>query len=245
MGAIPSFIKVKDETVYYNGAGELLLFIPEVLFEKEIAVVEGEYIETLGVLNYAVVPKVGDKVKKVKTFYLPTRFVTKPGKIEKVKDFAISPNYTADFRICHYENNGSDEIIHETRVPKDMLAVDQLFSLMVTTGNTPKTINYYDLYKYHLDSIDMAGNKYGMAGSLFGLLVSELCRDPDDINKPFRLGKNIDKNPYSYIPISIKEVPKLTTTFMSLTSENFDDAVVGAIMNDSDKTSPLERVLMG
>ena len=89
------------------------------------------------------------------------------------------------------------------------------------------------------------GASYGLPASDFGLLISELCRDPVDINKPFRMCKALDKDPCSYVPISVKDIPKLVSPVTSLTSENFDQAMVGAIMNKNNSDTPLERVLTG
>lgn len=243
--ALPSYLKVKDESVYYVGEGEFLLFIPEVFFDRKVAVIEGVHVEVIGILNYSVNPPQNNLSKDLKTFYFPSRFITKPNRIEKVKDFAITKNFTADYRILHYENNKKDKIIVSTKVVQDIENVEDLFRLFVNTGNIINTINYDEIYKYFYDAMTINGKGYNLPASLFGLLVSELCRDPDDINKPFRLGTAIDKDRYSYKPVSIKEVPKLVSPFTSLTSENFDKAVVGAIMNKNNGRSPLERVLIG
>ena len=245
--AIPAFLKKKEDTVYYSGKGEFLLFVPEVFFERKCAVVEGEFVELLGICNYAINENPGktDISKNIKTFYFPSRFITKPGKMEKVKDYSITKNYTADYRIFHYEDNGEDQIIVSTKVPQDITNVEDFFRLFVNTGNIPNTINYDDIYKYFLDSIKINGNSYNLPASLFGLIVSELCRDPKDINKPFRLGSSIDSDKYSYESISVKDIPKLVSPFTSLTSENFDKAVVGAIMNKNNQSTPMERILTG
>ena len=244
---IPGFLKVKEESVYYSGEGEFLLFVPEVYFDRKVAVIEGNFVELIGICNYSVNNKSGkiETGKKVKNFYFPSRFITKPGRIEKVKNFAISDDYISDYRIFHYENNGEDQIIVSTKVPQDITNVEDFFRLFVDTGNIPKTIPYTELYKYFLDSIEINGSSYKLPASLFGLLVSELCRDPKDINKPFRLGKSLDSDLCSYNPISVKTVPKLVSPFTSLTSENFDKAVVGAVMNKNNDSTPLERVLTG
>lgn len=244
--ALPSFIRVKDDSVYYNGENEFLLFVPESYFDRRIAVIEGVYVEMLGIANYAVNVKPGGSVNKnVRTFYFPARFTTRPGRIEKVKDFQLTPNCKEDFRIFHYTNNKEDQIIVSTKVPQDILDVEDFFRVFVDAGHILTTIPYDELHKYFLDSIEISGNSYNLPASQFGLLVSELCRDPHDINKPFRLGTAIDKDMCSYKPISVKDVPKLVSPFTSLTSENFDKAVVGAIMNKNEESTPLERVLMG
>ena len=156
----------------------------------------------------------------------------------------------ADCQInCLYMTEAGSVYITKKEVPMmgflDIENVEDLFRLFVNTGNIINTINYDEIYKYFYDAMTINGKGYNLPASLFGLLVSELCRDPDDINKPFRLGTAIDKDRYSYKPVSIKEVPKLVSPFTSLTSENFDKAVVGAIMNKNNGHSPLERVLIG
>lgn len=244
--AIPGFLKVKGETVFYDGNGEFLLFIPEVYFDRTVAIVNGEYVETLGILDYSIISE-NDKdiTKNLKTFYFPSKFTTKPGKIEKVKDFQITKNFKADYRILHYTNNSIDEIISSTKVPQDIDNVTDFFRLFVDTGNIPKTIRYDDLWKYVVDSMRVNGYSYDLSISMFGVMISELCRDPSDINKPFRLSKAIDQDMCSYTPISVKTVPKLVSPFAALTSENFDESIVGAIMNKNNTPSPMEKVLTG
>ena len=244
---IPAFLKVKEETVYYSGENELLFFVPEIFFDRKVAIIDGVYVELLGILNYAVNVKPDTTIspKNIRRFYFPSRFVTKPGRIEKVKNFALTPNYTADFRIFHYTNNGEDEVIVSTKVPQNIDNVEDLFRLFVDTGHIPKSISYDNLYEYLIDSMTINGGSYKLQAQLFGVLVSELCRDPQDINKPFRLGTAIDKDRYSYTPISIKEVPRLVSPFTSITSENFDNAVVSAIMNQNNTPTPLEKILTG
>ncbi len=244
--ATPSFIKQKKDVVFFNGDGEFLLFVPEVFFDRNLATINGEYVELLGILNYSTIKKETDDVtKNLKRFYFPSMFVTKPGRIEVRKNFQLTKNYVEDFRVFHYADNGIDEIISSTRPPQNIDYVNDFFRLFVMTGNIPKSIPYEDIYKYFIDSMAVNGFSYNLSMSLFGMIVSELCRDPKDINKPFRLSSAIDTDPCSYNSISIKTIPKLVSAFSSLTSENFDEAVVGAIMNDKVSSSPMERVLMG
>ena len=83
-------------------------------------------------------------------------------------------------------------------------------------------------------------------GSGKTILMSEICRDPNDISKPFRLSSaKKNKEWTNYIPISIKEIPKYVSPYVSITSENFDDSIVAASMMTNAKYSPLERVLTG
>lgn len=244
--AIPGFLRVKDDSVYYSGDGEFLLFVPESFFERKVAVISGEYVELLGTLDYSIIKKPGDDVtKNLKRFYYPSKFITKPGHIESRKDFALTDNCKGDYRIFHYTDNKVDQIIVSTKTPEDIDNVSDFFRVFVTTNNIPNTIPYDEQYKYYMDSMALNGFSYKLPASLFGVLISELNRDPHDINKPFRLGNAIDKDMCSYRPISVKTVPKLVSPFTSLTSENFDESVIGAIMNKNNTPSPMEKVLTG
>lgn len=244
--AIPGFLKVKNDSVFFAGEGEFLLFIPEVYFDRQVAFVNGEYIETLGVLNYAIRKKPTDDISKnLKTFYFPSRFNTKPGSVEKVKNFHITNDCTADYRILTYRNNGIDEIIESIKVVEDISNVEDFVRLFVNTGNISKTIPYDKLHEYFLESIKLNGSSFNLPASFFGILVSELCRSPKNINKPFRLSKDCDENAYSYTPINITTVPKLVNAFTALTSQNFDEALVAAIGNDSDMRTPMQDIFTG
>jgi hypothetical protein len=75
------------------------------------------------------------------------------------------------------------------------------------------------------------------------MMMSEICRDPKDESIPFRLSGN--KNMYDYKPISVKMVPKYVSPYAAITSENWDQAVVSAILNKPGKKSPMEPILMG
>ena len=39
--ALPSYLKVQDESVYYTGEGEFVLFVPDSYFTKKIAEIAG------------------------------------------------------------------------------------------------------------------------------------------------------------------------------------------------------------
>ena len=64
--ALPSYLKVQDEAVYYTGEGEFILFVPDSYFTKKIAVIEGEFVELIGILNQSrLLPKETDITKHI------------------------------------------------------------------------------------------------------------------------------------------------------------------------------------
>ena len=83
---------------------------------------------------------------------------------------------------------------------------------------------------------------------IFRLMVSELCRDPQDLSKPFRLSKQIQHSMYGYRQISVKQIPKFISPFVALTSEGWDESLMAAIQMSAEGSgvaSPIERVVTG
>lgn len=247
---IPSFLKLKDEALYYNGEGEFIFLVPEIYFERNHAIITGEIVNMIGILNYNFIKKDGDDyTKDLKVFRFPTIFLSKPGRIEKVKNLKI-PGVAGngeDYRILHYANNDEDQIVCSIRVPQDISYVEEFMQIFVKTGKIPKNIPYDTLHEYFLENMALNGGDYGITPQEFGLVISELCRDPSNISRPYRLSKAIDKSMIDYTAISIKEIAKVISPFTSVVTENWDEAVISAgLIEDKDiKNTPMERIMMG
>ena len=101
---------------------------------------------------------------------------------------------------------------------------------------------YKELHELYLQNIALNGDAYPVSAQLLGIIVSETARDPKDVTVPYRLSKNKSAG---YKLVSIKDIPKLISPFTSLTSENWDESIVNAIVNDDKgyKESPLERLM--
>lgn len=241
---LPNGIIKKDESVYWAGKGEFLLFVPDFYFDMKLAVITGEFVSVLGVLNYAISTD-SNTYGKIRQFYFPSMFTTKPGYIEKIKNFEITECYKADYRVFHYTNNNIDQVISSTKISKEIGNVEDLFRLFYKTGKTPNTVMYDEMQNYPMSSIEVAGSSFGINIGLFGIVQGELCRDPEDLSKPFRLSSTIDKNMCGYKEISLSDAPKYVSPYASLTSENFDSGVIGAVMSKPKSPSALEKVFTG
>ena len=247
--AIPSFLKKKEDTLYFNGDGEFIFFVPEIFFERKCAIVMGEFVNLIGILDYAIVKKSEDidKVpKNIKTFNFPTQFLCKPGKIDKVKNFKIKESAKGeDYRLLRFTDNGEDQIVVSTKVPEDLSNVEEFFNLFVKTGNIPKSIPYDKLHEYFFESMELNGNSFAVSAQLFGIVISEICRDPHNIDNPYRLSKSIDQDFYSYNSVPITQIPKLISPFTAITSQNWDESIIYACNMDAEniKNTPLERVM--
>lgn len=240
---LPSWLKKDKDMVKYSGDGKFLFYIPEDYFvgkNTAKAMVYGEYINLLGIIDYQLVDKNG-KGGPMKLFKFPTIFVTKPGKIRKVKGLKLSKNSDEqDYRVLEYYDG--DIIVLSTKVPQDLITNVEAFYNLFTYGKLPGTIPYDQLYTYIVDNLSLNGGSYNMTMQMFGVVISEMCRDPKDLSKPFRLSKSNDMTDYKLI--NIRDIPKYVSSYSAITSENWDNAVANAIVNNSEHDIPMEKILM-
>lgn len=247
MASTKEFLKEEGTQLIFKGDGELVYYIPESYFRPDgkikYAEIAGEYVNTLGLFNYEVFDSNGKSIYGVKQFYQPVLVSCIPSSIDTVKEYLLEKkiNVPVDYRVLHFKKD--DVAIANTQSPQDITNVENMFKLFMITGRIPNTIPYDQLHTFLMDSIKFNGNKFGITAQMFGILISELCRDPKDESIPFILSG--EKDMHNYKPISIKMVPKYISAFASITSENWDDAVVNAIINKNKIDSPMEKILMG
>jgi len=234
-----SFLKRDNDSILFSGEGEFIFYVPEYFFETKNAVIIGEYVNILGILNYTI--ETNGKNIGLKTFKFPSVLLTKPYAIEKVKNIKLIKNSEEqDYRLLKYKEG--DQIIVSTKVPNDIKNVEDFYQMFLITGKIPTTIPYNELQKYYLKTMEVNGSKYGVNIQLFGIVISEQCRDPKDLSKPFRLSN--EKDMTNYLPVSIKTIPKYISPYTAITSENWDEALVSAIMAKDGEESPMEKIIM-
>lgn len=236
---IPPFLKQEKESLLFNTSGELVFYVPEKYFDKKYAVMNGEYITLLGIFNYALFDENG-KSRGLKTFNLPTGFMTKPYDIESKKKLKLTKNSKEeDYKLLKYKKG--DIVIVSTLVPEIIDNAEDFFRMFIY-GDLPNTIKYTDLPMYFKKNLNLNDGDYGISMQLFGIIVAEQCRDLNDITKLFRYTDMKDQTAYQLI--DIKQAPKYVSPYSAFTSENFDDSIVNAVLNKNTKySSPMEKLL--
>lgn len=237
---LPVYFKKVNDSLIYDGQGTLKVYVPEKQFDLNIATIQGDFINILGIVPYAIEDKNG-KMGKLHKINYPTIFSTKPTRVDKLTNVVLTKESKAqDYRVLNFAN-GAPLIVH-IKVPQSTDCVKAMLNLFIITGNIPNTIPYDRIHEYLDRNIRANGANYGINVQLWGVIFSELCRSKKDPDIPFRLSKDTDM--YNYDSISVKEVSKILSSFAAIQSENFDDSVIHAIMTDKESTSPLEKILM-
>ncbi len=235
---VPPFLKRNKDALLFNADGSLVFYLPELYFERKYATIVGEYVNLLGLLDYTIFDKNG-KHNGLKQFNFPTVFLCKPSSIEKVKNTKLTSESEAqDYRLLKFVKG--DEVVTSVKVPQMIDNVEEFYKLF-TCGKLPTTIPYEELQNYFIENITLNGASYGVTTQLFGIIISEMCRDPNNLEKPFRLTSM--KNSNAYKALNIRDIPKLVSPFSAITSERWDESIVNAINNKNKVDSPMEKLL--
>ena len=236
---LPVYMKQIENTLYYSGEGEMVYYVPQKYFDLNIAQINGEYVETMGIFCYCNFSKTG-KADKVRHFKFPTIIKCKPSFIEKLNNFQLEGTKApSSYQALKFRDN--DELICELAVAQDVSNVEKFMNLLIR-GNLPDYIPYNELHEYMIQNAQINGFNYKVSNQIMGMVISELCRNPDNLSEPFRYTDMEDMTNYKMI--SITQVPKYTSPYTAITSENPDEAIAGALTTTGTGQSPLEKVMM-
>ena len=236
---LPAYMRQDENAIYYKGDGEIIYYVPEKYYELSLAYSLGEYVNIMGVFAYCHFEKSG-KADKLKHFKCPTMIKCKPSKIEKVTSFQLQGSKsTQGYRFLYFMDGA--ELISELALQQNIENVEKFMNL-VKGGNLPDYIPYNEIHEYLIANAKLNGFSYRVSHQILGMIISEIYRDRKDLSKPFRYTDMKDMTDYK--AINMTKIPKYTSVYTSITSENPDEAIAGALINKGTGRSPLERVMM-
>lgn len=240
---MPYFCKKEGDSIIFSAKDrEMIAYVPEKYFDRNLAEQEGDLINIMGMFNYTIQSVDGKMNDGLKLFKFPSMFATRPYAIEKVKQLQLTKNSVKeDYRLFKYKEG--DQIIVSTKLVEFVGNCEKMLNLCFILGYIINTIPYDEIQDFIIDNMTINGFSYGINNQMFGLAVSEVCRSKDDESIPFRLSKTNDM--HAYKSMSLKNVSKIISPYTALISENFDESILHAMMNDNPKDTPLEQILVG
>ena len=238
--ALPAYMKVDGNKLIFNGPGEIIYYIPEKYFDLSLATFIGEEIEAMGIFPYSYSPSGSDEDRQFKPFKYPTIIRFKPSETEKINNLVLmGAKKPSDYRAAYFHKG--DELLCEISVPQDIDNVDKFVNLF-KGGNLPDYIPYNEIHEYMIGNAQANGFNYKVSNQILGLVISEVYRDAADPSKPFRYSSMEDQT--AYRAVNINMVPKFTSAYTAITSENPDEAIAAAVTNTGHGRSPLEDIMM-
>lgn len=146
-----------------------------------------------------------------------------------------------------YDNLNKDEEYYYIFVPKNnkIITADFYVSnvdfeyMKKVFEQSIKSKDEYELFYKIYDIYNELGN---IDNIHIENIISEMCRDSDYENQPYRFSKDIDKKP---LIISIKEVPYVSSPELGLFFENPEKAIENSLIFEkySKRDSSIERLL--
>jgi hypothetical protein len=221
------FLTKKDNKVVFTGE-KLEIYIPAEYFENDLAEELGLKISTIGIFPMMYYSSLEGTRHTTYQFKLPETIVFSYTESRKEK-VSIKEGYDEDnYTIYTLYNN--DDLIENITMTKSFTNTEGLVKLH-NTGRIPSTIKYSDILNLYLENMNTNDCNLGVPSTIIEAVISELARDKDNYEIPFR--KAINSNPklteLDYRQLSIKDLAMVTSTFTAITSENMNVAITSSV----------------
>lgn len=273
-----SYLKIEGNKCLFTGK-YMEAYIPEFYFKtNNLAEINGDFLNVIGIFTFRVfntddineVNKLRSKTK-LNSFNLPVTITTNPSSKQYITLSLLGSNNVSDVTnkpsndettvdidendddideakylvLQYYENDTFLENINVIQNSNDMVK----FMALINSGKIPNTVPYDKLSMLQLNASKLVGVNLGVTAATVEMTLSELCRDPKNVNRPFRYAINQDKSltVHDYKMASIKKIATLNSTFTALTFEDMTTSLVYSInrntSNEPELVSPAEKVI--
>ena len=232
------WLKIEDDRTLINCVYAEMI-IPSLYITRGLSEVIGTENETFGGLHiYFYESLEGNNLKSHKVlFKFPSVFRTRPSSIEYVKNEETGEKDL----ILKYMKNDVFIVSHilrkDANIPKKF--IDILFK-----GYVP--YSYDEIIQYWNKCNSLNGVNLGVSAFILELIVSELARNPENLNQPYRLYKG--NKPVKFI--NLASLPRYVSASAGLSSGDAKSGITNAVnINKSDTLhnhkSPIEDSMKG
>lgn len=250
--AVPTCFKEEGESVVFTGK-YMEIYIPELLFEKNMSEFIGKSVRTIGVFNFRVY---GSEDKSgnppIQAYRFASRIMTKPSGFhyanlpELTNQSDVGDDSDSKYVVLEYFNG--DLFIESISAIKADENVSDIVQL-IHAGKIPRNLGYDEILGLELSTMKFNGASLRVTATVLEAIISEICRDNKDIRRPFRYraGSDAKVGMDEYIPINIKNLPNINSTFTSLSFENINYSLTTSInsnkYNRKELESPIEQTI--
>lgn len=227
-----------------NGAGEYIVkkeflevILPKKYFDRKISEFVTDKINTLGLFDmYAYDDPDGEGKYKKYVMRFPSMILLTPSNIrEETVDGEFI--YVLEF----YKNSIFTESNLFTQSTDPVVKyVDMLFNNYI-----PKQLSYTTIYTMLKLTATLNKVNYKVPSMILQMIVSEMCRNPNNPNEPFRLllTKKPDTSESGRQLISLKELSKYATTFGAVSSGYISFGLSRSVINAKTGANELDSTI--
>ena len=241
----------KDDKIYVNvpyaeGYIPQSLFNPDLETKSSIAVRYGEGFKLVGIFNmrfYDSDEEPRDS-KPLRTFNYPNMIMTYPSESSiatlKLSEFSDAEPYI----IMKYYMG---DVIMDAEEVQAVANCTKLLN-MITKGKIPNTIPYDKLVEIWHNNFTINNFNPRVPSLVLQMIWAEMCRDPDDITKPFRMKYGLgNADTTHYTETNMNNVSAASSVFSALSFERIKEKLASSVNMTRNGTeqmrSPVEEVL--
>jgi len=247
------FLEVKDrQVIFTKGYGEII--IKEKFFEQHLAEFIGSKIKMFGVFKLFVWENedVENEKPKKYQFMFPSKIVICPESINSRKDESGGKEYVLSF----YRNS---IFIDSTLVERSMDTSTEMINLLFFGYIPTKHVGYDDLPVFWKKCDYINDVNLNVVEVVRDIVISELCRNPEDYSKEFRLylrdkmskgdlkSSDIKNLMYNYKMVPISSIPRYNSAFSSITAADAKHGITVSVIRNREKIknniSPIEDII--
>lgn len=245
------FVLAEDKIVLNRPYAEA--YIPKELFNTDdetkstIAVQYADGFKLMGVFNIRFYESddADRNSSRLRTFNFPNMIMTYPSDFSTEKlQLTNNPEDSNNYVVLKYYMGDVIMEAEEVQSPANCTK----FLNMITKGKIPNTIPYERFEAIWQTNFAINNFNPRVPSLTLQLIWAEMCRDPSDISKPFRMvyGKgNADTT--SYVETNMDNVAAATSVFSALSFQKIKEKLAAALnmsLTDADqRRSPVEDVL--
>lgn len=222
--------------------------IPQDFFNHKISELIADEVHTIGVF-YIEVYGLDDKefdIDNLKNpykilFKMPMQMILCPSNIIEERDSDKNLNTILEFQ-------QRDTFIKSILFIKTFKTVSKIIDLLLK-GFLPKEIGYNELLDFIENACLENGADLAVNNTILEVLISELCRDPNDLTKPFRMAlkKNPNLKMTDKVFIKIDSLARMYNSFAAISSADPKQGITASInrtrYNEPQKPSVIEEAL--
>jgi len=228
---------------YICTAYKICTYIRSYYFNKNLASENGDTINALGFVYIEVYPTEAAK-PEVYELNIPVSLGFKFSESSKAiksfkaeeepEEFAVYTVYNSDiFLSPAYHISSADDL--------------NRFIKFLIDGKLPSDIEYSKLPSLVSESMNFNRASLGVPDFIIEMVMSELARDRNDMNTPYRFTVGKTGKESGYATTKIGDIPKMTSVFSAIAFEDINSALASAVTisknNKKNKIPPTEEML--
>jgi hypothetical protein len=240
------FLEQDGDSIRFTG-DILNVYIPKNYFESNIAVYNGNEVNTIAyfffeVKSFAMEEK--DEMGHIYTFKLPSRIVfefdDKNSKTLNIKD-------TGEIQYDVLTMNRGSIFVKNINVEESGKNAGDFLNMLLY-GRFLPLIPYEEIVKIFMENMSINKMDLGCQNIIYEMMIGELMRNKKNVKEPFRKAINKQNiNSIDYKNINLKNIAFFNSTYTAIGFEDFNKAMITStaknINNEKEIISPVEKIL--